>query len=159
AAKLPLDARAALPVRERLDAAWAALDRADTVIDAIRPAKPVAAGTVTSEHERYFALKELADAIGDTLNNYEDRLEDRKRSYMEASQPEAPGRRARYRSLKVSRIVNYDHVDAQPLSSLSSAESMEEALRELFETAEPLPDDQDLFEVENRLSLLNLMAT
>jgi hypothetical protein len=36
---------------------------------------------------------------------------------------------------------------------------MEEALRELFDAAEPLPDDQDLFDVENRLALLNLMAS
>ena len=35
---------------------------------------------------------------------------------------------------------------------------MEEALRELFETAEPLPDDADLFDVENQLALLNLLA-
>jgi hypothetical protein len=36
---------------------------------------------------------------------------------------------------------------------------MEAALRELFETSEPLPDDQDLFEVENRLALLKLMVS
>ena len=41
------------------------------------------------------------DAIGDTLNDYENRLEDRKRSYLEAAQPEATGRRARYRAIKV----------------------------------------------------------
>jgi ATP-dependent Clp protease ATP-binding subunit ClpA len=159
AERLPLDARAALPVRERLDGAWSALDRVDAVLDAIRPSGAVAAGKVTPEHERYFALKELADAIGNTLNEYENRLEDRRHPYAEAAQPEAVGRRARYRSIKPQSISRHDHDPTQPLRSLASAESMEEALRELFETAEPLPDDQDLFEVENRLALLNLMAT
>ena len=156
AAKLPLEDRAALPVQERLAAAWAALDRADAVLDAIRPAAPLAVGKVTSEHERYFALKELADAIGDTLNTYKNRLEDRKHSYLEAAQPEATGRRARYRAIKkLDPVYGWE----QPLRSLASAENMEAALRELFDTSEPLPDDQDLFDVENRLALLNLMAT
>lgn len=159
AAKLPLESRAAVPVRERLDAAWAALDRADAVIDAIRPAAAPGAGKVTPEHERYFALKELADAIGDTLNDYEDRLEDRKHSYLEAAQPEATGRRARYRAVKANDMYFHEADSNQPLRSILSAASMEEGLRELFEHSEPLPDDQDLFEVENRLALLNLMAT
>jgi hypothetical protein len=55
-------------------------------------------------------------------------------------------------------LLHYDHVGSQPLRSLSSAENMESALRELFTTAEPIPDDQELFEVENRLALLHLMA-
>ncbi len=91
AAKLPLEDRAALPLRDRLAMAWAALDKVDAVLDAIRPGTPLVAGKVTPDHERYFALKELADAVGDTLNAYENRLDDRKRSYLEAAQPEAPG--------------------------------------------------------------------
>jgi ATP-dependent Clp protease ATP-binding subunit ClpA len=158
AARLPLDARAAMPVKTRLDAAWAALDKADEVIDAIRPATPLVAGKVTADHERYFAIKELADAIGETLNNYENRLEDRRRSYLEASQPEATGRRARYRAIKIKNIDPV-HGNEQPLKSLAAAESMDSALRELFEQSEPLPDDQDMFDVENQLALLNLMAT
>jgi ATP-dependent Clp protease ATP-binding subunit ClpA len=157
AEKLPIEARAEMPVRERLDAAWEVLDRADSIIDRSRPATDPAPGRVTPEHERYFALKELADKIGDTLNRYENRLEDRRRSYLEPTQPEAVGRRARYRAIKV-RALGYDHADSQPLSSIASAENMEAALRELFETAEPLPDDQELFEVENRQALLHLMA-
>jgi ATP-dependent Clp protease ATP-binding subunit ClpA len=159
ALKLPLDARAALPVRERLDAAWAALDRTDTVLDALRPTTPVAVGKVTPEHERYFALKELADAIGDTLNDYENRLEDQKRTYLEATQPEATGRKARARALRGRDTSHGGHDTGQTLRSVCSAENMEDALRELFEAAEPLPDDQNLFEVENRLALLNLMST
>jgi ATP-dependent Clp protease ATP-binding subunit ClpA len=159
AEKLPLDARAALPVRERLDGAWSALDRVDAVLDGIRPAGAVAAGKVTPEHERYFALKELADAIGATLNDYENRLDDRKLAYLESTQPETTGRKVRARALR-SRDTSHDGRDTgQTLRSVCSAENMEAAIRELFETAEPLPDDQDLFEVENRLALLNLMAT
>jgi len=36
---------------------------------------------------------------------------------------------------------------------------MVDALRELYENVEPLPEDADLFEVENKLALLRLMAT
>jgi DNA polymerase III delta prime subunit len=158
AGKLPLDARAALPVRDRIEAAWGALDKADEVLDVIRPPKPVVAGKVTPEHERYFALKELADAIGGTINDYENRLEARKQSYLESAQPEAVGRRARYRALKIKHLDPI-YGSEQPLKSLAAAESMEQSLRELFDAAEPLPDDQDLFELENRLALLNLMAT
>ncbi|MCI0700950.1 MAG: AAA family ATPase, partial [Planctomycetia bacterium] len=158
ASKLPLEARAAMPVKDRLSAACGALDKVDEVLSAIRPATPVLAGKVTPQHERYFALKELADAISNTLNDYENRLEDRKHSYLEASQPEATGRRARYRAIK-PKSPSFEWHQTQPFSSLASAESMEEALRELFDTSEALPDDQDLFELENRLALLNLMAT
>ncbi|MBM3979303.1 MAG: ATP-dependent Clp protease ATP-binding subunit [Planctomycetes bacterium] len=156
AAKLPLESRAAVPLRARLDAAWAVLDRADEVIDALRPARPVAAGAITPEHERYFALKELADAIGATLNDYENRLEDRKAAYAEGSQTTSSARRARYRYVTAPKNLDLDGTSA--LRLLASAESMEQAVRELFERSEPLPDDQELFDLENRLALLNLMA-
>lgn len=45
------------------------------------------------------------------------------------------------------------------MRSLMAATHMEEAVREMFESAEPLPEDADLFEVENQLALLNLMAS
>ena len=157
AAKLPLEDRAARPVRERLTAAWAALDRADTVLDGLRPATPLVVGKVTREHEHYFALKELADAIGDTLNEYENRLEGRRYSFEEGGQVETSSRRTRYRYVTAPK--NWASDGSPVLRLLASAESMEDALRELFDTSEPLPGDQDLFEVENRLALLNLMAT
>src|SRR4029079_11432820 len=68
------------------------------------------------------------------------------------------GRKARYRAIKVKNL-NFNHHDSQPLRSLASAESMIDALREMFEEAEPLPDDADLFDVENRIALLRLMAS
>ena len=155
AAKLPLDARAAVPLKARLAAAWATLGGVDDVLNSVRPGTALVAGKVTRDHERYFALKELADAIAGTLNEYENRLEARKHSYLEAAQPEATGRRVRYRAIKhLNPVYGWE----QPLRSLSSAESMEEAIRELLDTSEPLPDDQDIFDVENRLALLNLMA-
>ncbi|HEY1186865.1 MAG TPA: AAA family ATPase [Gemmata sp.] len=165
AEKLPLDARAAMPLKERLAAAWGALDKVDEVLDAIRPGTVLTAGQVTHDHERYFALKELADAIADTLDAYEARLESRRHSYLEATQPEAVGRRSRYRAIKIGRYSFASrrgegwHERDQPLSSVLSSEDMQSALRELFETAEALPDDQDVFDLENRLALLNLMAT
>ncbi|VTT96724.1 b family protein : ATPases with chaperone activity ClpC, two ATP-binding domain OS=Microscilla marina ATCC 23134 GN=M23134_04999 PE=4 SV=1: AAA_2: ClpB_D2-small [Gemmataceae bacterium] len=161
AEKVPLEDRAALPVADRLAAAWAALEQIDGVLDVLRPAGAVVAGKVSPEHERYFALKEGADAIGETLNAFEDRLAEVKLSRVEARQPEGVGRKGRYRSMKIKECTSarWNEIGEQPLRSLLSATSMEEALRELFDAAEPLPDDADLFEAENRLALLRLMAT
>ena len=131
AAKVPVGDRAALPVAERIAAAWNALDRIDALLDSLRPKAGVVSGKVAAEHERYFALKELADAVSDTLNAYEDRLEDGRLARLEGRQPEAVGRRPRYRAIKVKRI-GYDWHESQPLRSLASAESMEAALRELL---------------------------
>ena len=128
------------------------------MLDSIRPRGSLVSGKVSLDQERYFALKELADAIVDTLNGYENRLEDNKNAKLEGRQPEATGRKMRIRAFKVKQL-RYDHHNTQPFKSLTSAESMEEAIRDLFETAEPLPDDDDLFEMENRLALLRLMAT
>ena len=125
------------------------------------PRRRSAAGKVTPEHERYFALKELADAIGGTLNAYENRLEDRKRSYMEAAQPEATGRRSANTGRSKPKSLRHD--DLLRASSRwghfrqRRAWNQEAMLAELFETSEPLPDDQDLFEVAKPAArLLNL---
>ncbi|MBY0456738.1 MAG: AAA family ATPase, partial [Gemmataceae bacterium] len=157
AEKLPLEARAGMPLKERLEAAWKALERADEMIDAIRPGTELRVGQVTPQHERYFALKELADAVGRTLDEYETRLDARRHSYLGAPVPEGTGRRARYRAFKAKDLSPDDPHNGQPLQSLSSAENMEAALRELLDDSEPLPGDQELFEVENRLALLDLM--
>jgi hypothetical protein len=159
APKLSLAERAAVPTADRLAAAWAALERIDAAVDAIRPKGAVSSGKVSHEHERYYALKELADAVGETLNGYEDRLDDEKRARLEGRQPSAVGRKSRYRAIKSHHYTRPDNPGGQPLRSIASAESMEQAIRELMEEAEPLPGDADLFEVENRLALLHLMAT
>jgi ATP-dependent Clp protease ATP-binding subunit ClpA len=157
AEKVPVGDRAAVPVAERISAAWAALDRIDNVLDTLRPKGGIVSGKVSAEHERYYALKELADAVSDTLNAYEDRLEDAKRARLEGKQPAALGRKTRYRYVTTPKNWNPDGGPA--LRLLASAESMENSLRELFESAEPLPDDADLFEVENKLALFHLMAS
>jgi hypothetical protein len=157
AVKVPVGDRASLDAAERISAAWETLKGIDEVLDTVRPKGSVVSGKVSIEHERYFALKELADAIGETLREYENRLDDNRMARLEGRQPDAVGRKARYRAMKV-RTIRYDHHESQPFQSLNSATSMEEALRELFDTAEPVPDDADLFEVENRLALLRLMA-
>src|SRR5262249_6601109 len=156
--RVPIGNRAALSAAERVSAAWAALDCIDELLASLRPRGAVSSGKVSTEHERYFALKELADAISDTLNAYENRLDEAKRSRLEGRQPDAIGRKARYRAIKV-KALGWDHWDSQPLGSMLSATSMEEALRELFDAAEPLPGDADLFDMENQLALLHLMAT
>ncbi len=165
ASKLPLDEYAAMPLKDRLAAAWSALDKVDEVLDSIRPGTALVAGKVTRDHERYFALKELADAIADTLHDYENRVENAKLARLEWLPAGVTGRRTRFARIKINRYaLNHKrregwHEPDQPFSSLMSSEDMLVALRELFETAEALPGDQDIFEVENRLALLNLMAT
>ncbi|HEV3436347.1 MAG TPA: AAA family ATPase [Gemmata sp.] len=158
AKKVAVGEHASLNAADRIVAAWESLDGIAGVLDNIRPKGSVVSGKVLVEHERYFALKELSDAIGETLNEYENRLADSRLARLEGRQPDAIGRKARYRAMKV-RTLQYDHLNTQPFRSLSSATSMEEALQELFDTAEPIPDDADLFEVENKLALLRLMAT
>jgi hypothetical protein len=164
AEKVPVGDRAALPPAERIASAWAALDRIDGVIDSLRPRGSVVSGRVSADHERYYALKELADAVGDTLNEYEDRLDGVKRARIEGSPPGSVSRKPRFARIKVARYAGPRegqgrHDPNQPFRSLTSAASMQEALRELFESAEPLPEDADLFDVENRLALLRLMAS
>jgi ATP-dependent Clp protease ATP-binding subunit ClpA len=159
AEKVSVRERASLKAADRISDAWDTLEAIDTILDSIRPKESVVSGKVSVDHERYFALKELADAIGDTLNTYENRLEDNRMARLEGQQPEAIGRKARYRAIKPQQTRSYNHSETQPFQSISSAASMEEALRELFDTAEPIPGDADLFEVENRLALLWLMAT
>ncbi len=121
-----------------------------------RPTGPIVAKQVTTEQERYFALRERADEIAEKLDSFEQRLESRKHAYLEASTPEAVGRRARYRAVKVKNW-NFNYDGTQPFRSLSSAESMEDAIRELLDTAAPLPGETELFELENQLALLKLM--
>jgi hypothetical protein len=159
AERVPIGDRASMSVADRIAEAWDALDGIDNIIDSLRPKGSMVSGKVSVEHERYFALKELANAISDTLNEYEDRLEDNKTARLEGRQPDSIGRKARYRAIKPQQIRSHDHDVTQPFQSLSSAVGMEEALRELFDSAEPIPDDADLFDVENKLALLQLMAT
>ena len=103
ATKVPVGDRASLPPAERISAAWAALDAIDEVLDAIRPKGAVSSKKVSAEHERYFAvLKELADAIGATLNAYEDRLADAKLARLEGRQPDSVGRKARFVRIKMA---------------------------------------------------------
>ena len=149
---------AGLNALDRIAAAWETLDSIDQILDAIRPRGSIIAGKVSAEHERYFAVNELADAISETLHEYENRLEENRLAHLEGRQPDAVGRKARYRAIKI-RQLRYDHWSNQPFRSITSADSMIDALRELFDSAEPMPDDADLFEMENTLALLQLMAT
>ncbi len=156
ASEARVDNRAELSVQDRIAAAWASLETIDVVLDAIRPPGVVARGQVSAEHERYYALQEQAHAVAEILNTYEDRLEHAKIARLEGNQPDTVGRRPRYRHITAPK--DYNPNGSSALRVIASAERMEEALRELFDTAESLPDDADLFEVENRLALLELMA-
>ena len=147
------------PPAERVSDIRLSLDKVDEVIASLRTTAPVVGGKVTPEQERYFALKELSVEVSEKLDAIETRLESRRHSYLEAAQPEAVGRRARYRAVKSHSLHAYSSNPAsQPFRSISSAESMEDAIRELLDTAEALPGDQELFDLENQLALLRLMA-
>jgi ATP-dependent Clp protease ATP-binding subunit ClpA len=158
--KVEVGTREGMDVAQRLAAAWDSLEAIDERIDRARPSGPVVSGRVSREHERYFALKELADEIGGRLEAYQGRLEENKLARLEGRQRESAGRKARYRAIKPHHGTRYaDHLFGQPFRSLSSAASMEEGIRELYDSAEPLPDDADLFEVDNKIALLALMAS
>ena len=76
--------RSWLTLAERIAEAWTDLDGIDELLDRLRPKGGVVGGKVSADHERYFALKELADGVSETLNAYEDRLEDAKLARLEA---------------------------------------------------------------------------
>jgi ATP-dependent Clp protease ATP-binding subunit ClpA len=158
APKVPIAAAADVPIQDRVSAIRVALDRVEEFITDLRPREPVVAGKITAEHERYFSLRELAGEIADTLDTIEARLETRRYSYLESRHPESVGRRARYRAVK-GHNLSFDDFENQHFRSILSAMGMEEAIREMLEAAEPVAGDQDLFDLENRLALLNLMAS
>ena len=145
---------------ERIAAARDALARVEERIAELRPEEAIVGGKITIEQERYFALREIAGDIAEILDRVEGAADSRKHSYLEARQHEAIGRRSRFRALK--HLPNPSRMNwsaEQPMSSLVSAMSMEEAIRELLESAEVLDVDQELFDVDNRLALLRLMAS
>jgi ATP-dependent Clp protease ATP-binding subunit ClpA len=139
----------------RTAAAREALDRIAARVAALRPAAGVVAGRVTPEQERYFALKEQARAVASDLERVEARAE--RTLDLVARQPEAVGRKSRYRAIKRTRL-GVNHEAQQPFASFLSAVSMEEAVRELMDDAEPVDADGELFDLENRLALLALTA-
>lgn len=139
----------------RTAAAREALDRIEERIATLRPAAGVVAGRVTAEQERYFALKDQARAITADLERIEERSD--RTLDLVARQPEAVGRKSRYRAIKRTRLGT-NHLAQQPFRSLLAAESMEQAVHELMEEAEPIDTDGELFDLENRLALLALTA-
>jgi ATP-dependent Clp protease ATP-binding subunit ClpA len=156
---VPMADRAELTSGDRIASAWQAIDGITEIVSRIRPQGSVIAGKISPEQDRYFALKEQVDAVSETLGEYENRLEENKLARLESIQPESVGRKVRFRAIKLRQSPRFNHYDEQPFRSLASATNMEEGIRELFGGAEPLPDDADLFELENRLALVNLMAT
>ncbi len=150
-----------LPGAERVAAARSALERIAAQVGFLRPPTGVVSGRVTAAQERYFALKELARGIAADLDVI-DEIDDLGRSaHLGALLPEAIGRKNRFRATKIGRgrhRITYRD-ESQPFASLLSAVAMEEAIRELLESSEPADPDADLFELENRLALLALMAS
>jgi hypothetical protein len=114
---------------------------------------------VTPEQERYFVLRESADALGEDLDRLFDRYESGRLARLETGQPDALGRRSRYRVTKFTARSTWEQPFEQPARSLFSAQSMEEALRELAAAAEPEPGDADLLDLDRRMALLRLMAS
>jgi ATP-dependent Clp protease ATP-binding subunit ClpC len=145
------------PPLEQLEAFEAEFEAIEATFAAFRPAGPISR-TVSPEQERYFVLRDLADAIGRELDRLFDRYDNDRLARLEARQPDARGRRVRYRAKKIRTTPNWNRRDGQPPSSLFAADQMEEALRDLADTAEPEPGDADLLDLGRRLALLRLMA-
>jgi ATP-dependent Clp protease ATP-binding subunit ClpA len=143
---------------DRLEQLDAALSRIENDITRIRPTGPVSARRVTPEQERYFVLRETADSIGEDLDRLFDRRSDDRLARLEARQPDALGRKSRYRAIKLRAITNYDRPTQPPNRSFLAAQTMEEAVRDLAASAVPEPGDADLLDLERRLALLHLMA-
>ncbi|HVK09712.1 MAG TPA: AAA family ATPase [Gemmataceae bacterium] len=144
---------------DQLEALEAELEAVEATFAHLRPAGPVSR-RVTVDQERYFVLRELADRIGEEMDRLFDRYESDRVSRLETRQPDALGRKSRYRVIKVRLRGTFPAAGiAQPDRSLMAAQSMEEALRDLADTAEPEPGDADLIDLGRRLALLRLMAT
>jgi ATP-dependent Clp protease ATP-binding subunit ClpC len=147
---------------EQLEALEADLEAVEATFAPLRPTGPISR-TVTPDQERYFVLRDLADEIGAELDRLFDRYEDNRLARLEARQPDALGKKARYRAIKRNRLPGPDRAGrgtpSPPAGSFLSAQGMEEALRDLADTAEPEPGDADLLDLGRRLALLRLMAT
>jgi ATP-dependent Clp protease ATP-binding subunit ClpC len=143
---------------DRLEQMDAELGRIEDDFARLRPSAPVSARRVTPEQERYFVLRDVADALGKDLDRLFDRYESNRLARLEAGQPDALGRRSRYRVIRANRRDVYDRPGTHPPQSVLAAQSMEEAVRELAATAEPEPGDADLLDLDRRLALLRLMA-
>jgi hypothetical protein len=146
------------PPLDRLEDLEAALDAIERRVGPIRPSGPIRAGQITAEQERYFVLRDLADEIGRALDRLFDRYSDDRLARLEARQPDALGRKARYRVKKVPFGEPWKETYEQPSRSVLTAQEFEEALRDLVARAEPEAGDADLIDLERRLALLRLMS-
>src|SRR5262249_1519401 len=142
----------------RLEELEAALDAIERRIGPMRPSGPIRAGQITPDQERYFVLRDLGDEIGRALDRLFDRYSDDRLARLEARQPDALGRKSRYRAIKLRATHNCNRPTEPPNRSLLAAQSMEEAIRDLAAAAEPEAGDADLIVLERRLALLRLMA-
>lgn len=144
---------------DRLEQLDAVLGRIEDDFARTRPTGPISARRVTAEQERYFALRDMADEIGKQLELLFDRYTDDRLARLQARQPGAIGRKSRYRTIKAAGYPAWRESYDQPARSVFAAQSMEEALGDLADSAEPEPGDADLLDLERQLSLLHLMAT
>ncbi|HKB03575.1 MAG TPA: AAA family ATPase [Gemmataceae bacterium] len=157
----PLSPRTDLdrPPIQRLEQLDSALSQIEESFANLRPAGAVFGRKVTQDQERYFVLRELADALGEDLDRLFDGYAHDRLARLEARQPDALGKKSRYRMIKPGAGPSWKEPYEQPARSLFAAQSMEEAIRELADRAEPEPGDADLLDVERRLALLRLMAS
>jgi ATP-dependent Clp protease ATP-binding subunit ClpC len=123
----------------------------------LRPSGAISARKVTPEQERYFALRELADTLDKELESLFDRYANDRLARLQSRQPAALGRKSRYRAIKVGTSTWRDSYE-QPARSVFAAQSMEEAIRDLADSAEPEPGDADVIDLERRIQLLHMMA-
>jgi hypothetical protein len=142
----------------RLEQFNAALGRIEDEVARLRPAGPVLGRQVTPEQERYFVLRELADAIGEDLDRLFARYSDDRLARLDGRTQAELGRRSRFRVVRGTGYpAAWRNSPLQPFRVFADG-SMEEALRDLAASAEPEAGDADLLDLERRLALLHLMA-
>jgi ATP-dependent Clp protease ATP-binding subunit ClpC len=140
---------------ERIENYRTQLEPIDLLLDELRP-KGGISGKVTRDQERYYTLKELADSIAAQIDRVEDYLDQQRLTRLGAGSPGAMGRRPRYRAITEPKGYGIDGGSA--LRILASAQNMEQAIEEVLQELTPIDEDQELYEIDRRLSLLRLMA-
>ncbi len=140
---------------DRLDACHDAYETLADRLTALRPRGPIG-GAISADQERYFAVKERLDAIAARFDAIEERGDRERLAKIEGISSQGLGRRPRYRIPTSPKNYNPDGRPA--LNLLLSAFGMDEAVEELFASAVPVEDDEELVELEQELALARLMA-
>lgn len=124
-----------------------------------RPKGAITAGKITPEQERYYTLHDHAEKLGTELEQLYERYEQSRLARLDSSLTQNIGKKTRYRAMKIRERLNWTgNFGSQPASSQLAAQSLEEAMSDLFTRAEPEAGNGELLDLERQLALLHVMA-